>query len=326
MVATIYKSTDASAPTLSGTTGALITVLDAVLVNGYGTQPAAGWTKPFSGTNLAVYRQGGGNLFYLRVNDSAVATGNDETAGAPTATEARIRGYETMTAVSTGLGYFPTVGQLGPGIIWQKSKTADATSRAWIIAADNRTMIIFVSTGEVASGYMAGYFGDFFSVAGSGNNYRSILIGRNAESAAGQTTFQNENLQVVAALGTAVNGHYLPRSYINTTFNSTLVGKHIDSIKGSTTLLIGTVASPNGPDSGYYVSPIWIHDTGSNIYGYLRGVWAWLHAVAGAADADTLSLSDSSRDFLFVKGSGTNGGSTIGAIYLVETSNTWDTN
>ncbi len=330
MAVVIYKSTDGSAPTLSGTAGSLTTLLDAILVGSggiaYGSTASAGWTIEYTTTNIRVYRPGAGARHYLRVNDSAAVTGSDETTGSITASEARIRAYETMTGISTGLGYYPTTGQLGPGIIWQKSKTADATTRTWIAAADSSTLMLFVLTTEVASGYMAGYFGDFYSLKGSSDPYRSILIGRSAEVAAGGTTFAGEALQVCAALGTAVSGQYISRPYPYTAYNSTNVGKHIDSIKGSTALLVGTVASANGPDSGYYISPIWIHDTSSYIYGYLRGIWAWLHAVAGAADADTLSLSDSSRAFLFLKGSGSNGGSTIGAIYLLETGNTWDTN
>ena len=56
MGVTVYRFDDAGAPTLSAAAGALISVLDACLVNGYGAKPAAGWTKAFSGTNQAAYR------------------------------------------------------------------------------------------------------------------------------------------------------------------------------------------------------------------------------------------------------------------------------
>ena len=71
MTVTVYLSTDASAPTLDGNVGSLITVLDAVLVNGYGAKAAAGWTKAFSGTNKAAYRNSpstGTGLFW-RIQD-----------------------------------------------------------------------------------------------------------------------------------------------------------------------------------------------------------------------------------------------------------------
>lgn len=74
MAVTKYTSADGSAPTITRATGELIQLLDAVLVDGYGAKPAAGWTKSFSGTNKAVYRQGTGSTQrYLVVDDSTNA-------------------------------------------------------------------------------------------------------------------------------------------------------------------------------------------------------------------------------------------------------------
>jgi hypothetical protein len=39
---TIYTSNDLGAPQLNGLTGSLLTVLDAVLINGYGTKTSGG--------------------------------------------------------------------------------------------------------------------------------------------------------------------------------------------------------------------------------------------------------------------------------------------
>ena len=77
---TIYRSADANAPVLNGLAGSLITVLDAILVNGYGTQPSASWTKSFSsGSYYAAYKQGSGsNGCYMWVQDTgSVASGKD---------------------------------------------------------------------------------------------------------------------------------------------------------------------------------------------------------------------------------------------------------
>jgi hypothetical protein len=41
---TIYRYTDTSAPTVNGTAGSLITLLQACLVTGYGSKSGAGWT------------------------------------------------------------------------------------------------------------------------------------------------------------------------------------------------------------------------------------------------------------------------------------------
>ena len=70
MTVIVYRWDDPSAPVLSSpSAGSLIGVLDACLVNGYGSKAAAGWTKAFSGTKLAAYRQGGGSMCYLRIDD-----------------------------------------------------------------------------------------------------------------------------------------------------------------------------------------------------------------------------------------------------------------
>src|SRR5574337_1555206 len=95
MTVNVYRSSDASAPVLTGQAGSLITVLDACLISGYGSKSPAGWVKPYSGTNLAAYRAATGNQFYFRVDDSGTV-------------EARISGYETMSDVNTGTGQFPT--------------------------------------------------------------------------------------------------------------------------------------------------------------------------------------------------------------------------
>src|ERR1700692_1964892 len=123
MTVTVYRSTDASAPVLTGSVGTLLTVLDAVLVNGYGAVSAAAWTKPFSNaSNVGCYKNSAtdGTGFCLNVNDAGPGSGG--------AREARMTGFETMSALSTGTGQFPTSAQLTIGIgsvVLRKSTTAD---------------------------------------------------------------------------------------------------------------------------------------------------------------------------------------------------------
>src|SRR5277367_4813757 len=95
MTITVYKSSDASAPVLSGQAGAMAGVLDACLVNGYGSKAAAGWGTAFTGTNLRAYQPASGNRLYLALDDTGT-------------TSCRLTGYEAMSAVSTGTGPFPT--------------------------------------------------------------------------------------------------------------------------------------------------------------------------------------------------------------------------
>jgi hypothetical protein len=149
-VIVFYNSTDASAPVLSGTAGSLIALLDAVLVNGYGSKASLGWAKTYSGTNKAVYRSANiaSNRFYLRVDETGVSAGGQK--------EAQVRGYETMSDVDTGTGPFPLpTDATFPIVVWSKSNTADATARAWLIFGNDKTFYIRIANG------VASYMGAF---------------------------------------------------------------------------------------------------------------------------------------------------------------------
>lgn len=157
MPANIYRSTDVSAPVLSGTVGSLITLLDACLVNGYGSKSAAGWTKAYSGTNLAAYRMStvGSSGCYLRVDDTGTREG-------------RIVGYKTMSDVNTGTNQFPTTLQQSGGWFVKKSTTIDSTARPWVLLADERFFYLFINSNvtnpinsDNQDGFM--YFGDLIS-------------------------------------------------------------------------------------------------------------------------------------------------------------------
>lgn len=307
MPVTVYRSSDAGAPTLTGQSGSLVTVLDAVLVNGYGAKAAAGWTKPFSGVNKAVYRPGAGVQHYFRVQDDAPVVAN----------EARLRGFESMTGVDTGTGDFPTSAQLASGVIIRKSATADATARAWVAVADARTCYLFVLTGDLASTYYAVAFGEFYSVL-AGDLYRSFVAGRHLEN---NSTGTAESLDRLSTIGSAVNGHYVPRTYTGLG-TAVQVGKHGDGVKGSTSFLVGSVPFLNGPDGGLYMSPVWVHESSAHVRGRLRGFWHFLHAAASVADGDTWSGVGplGGKTFLVVKATGN------GNVYVLETSDTWETN
>lgn len=317
MAFTIYRSGDASAPVLSGTNGALVTVLDAILVNGYGAKAAAGWAKAFSGTNKASYRPGAGNRFYLRVQDDG--------PGAGTAKEARITGYESMTDVDTGLSPFPTAAQ-GVGsvamVVARKSTTADSTARTWIAIADDRTLYFFVLTGDAATTYQAFAFGDFYSLIAN-DGFRTFIVGRTTENSGTGTV---DKLDTMTAGVTSANNIYVARSYTGVG-GSVHMGKHGDSAKAAGSgVLNGVVPYTNPTDGGLYIAQVWIHDpttspTGS-IRGRFRGLWHFLHPIASVNDADTFSGTGTlaGKTFLIIKQSGSAG------LYVIETSNTLEVN
>jgi hypothetical protein len=313
---TVYKSSDTSAPSLTGQTGALITVLDAVLVNGYGSKSAAGWTKAFSGTSKAAYRQGTANQLYWRVQDDG--------PGAGTFKEARIVGYEAMTTVDAGTNPFPTAAQFTNGMFARKSTTADGTARTWVIIADNITCWVFVLTGDASGEYLAFGIGDIYSFQ-SADAYRTLIIGNNTENSATASVFGALSQNVNAA----TSGHYMPRGYSGTG-TGVQVGRHGDVAKsGQQALMVGVVPYPNPEDGGFYLSPVWVHDpttsAANNIRGYHRGIWQGLHTVGSVTDGDTFSGTGAlaGKTFLVIKN--VRSASSLGYV-VVETSNTLLTN
>ena len=323
MPVTVYKSTDASAPVLNGQAGSLITVLDAILVNGYVGKTAAGWTKPFSGTNLAAYKPGAGSQEYLRVDD----TGSGAYAAGR---EAFLRGYEAMTAISTGTGPFPTTAQLTNGCFFHKSPTADTTAIPWIAVADSRTLYFFVYTGLYA-GYSAFVFGDFYSVKGVSDSYRTVLICRTIQETTGSSTAQfyiptagNEMLEQLCGVQTYLAGHYTPRTWDGLQ-TATLLGKHGNAAH-SASILAGLMSYPNNYDNAVYLSQVWLHESATTpiIRGRLRGFWHFLHPVGVKInDGDTWSGTGAlaGKTFMAIKPTSMGNG-----IYVMETSDTWETN
>lgn len=304
MTVRIYRSTDASAPSLTGQVGSLTSLLDAVLVNGYGSQTAAGWTIAYTTTNKRAYQQNttGANLAtgaFMYVDDTGPGPGG--------AREARICGFETMSAITpTGTGQFPTSSQSSIGIgtlVCRKSTTADSTARAWTIIADGHTAYIFTETGDATAPVVpcTFVFGDFFSHRAS-DSYAILIIGRVAENSGSPSVdvLQGITSLSTALLATPISGHFVCRSWTGIG-GSVQVGKHIDygkmgyTVGNTATSALGACANmnpsiaigrnnnsptifpyPNPPDGACWVSPIWLHHTGC-MRGYLKGMWAPVH-------------------------------------------------
>lgn len=322
MPVTVYKSTDASAPVLTGQAGSLITVLDAILVNGYGAKAAAGWTKAFSGTNKAAYRSGAGAMHYYRFDDTAAGT-------LALGKEAYLRGYEAMTTVDAGTGPFPTTTQLSSGLFLRKSRTQDATARKWICVADNRTAYFFTYSDDYP-GYASWMIGEIYSVK-SGDAYRSAVMGRNAQeiggSAVATTTpvAANENLELLVGVTSVNAGTYLARAFTADGPQAIPAGKHGNAAH-SASVLAGLMNYPNPADSAVYLSQIWVHEGGATpiVRGRMRGFWHFLHPVGSQiVDNDTWSGTGAlaGKTFLAIKPTAAGTG-----MFVLETSNTWETN
>jgi hypothetical protein len=279
---------------------------------------AAGWSKPFTGTNKAAFKQGAGSFFYVRVQDDA--------PGAGAAREARVVGYETMTNVDTGTDLFPTAAQKTNGLFVRKSSTADATARNWILFADSTTFYLYVlSAGAdtTPTAYRAFCFGDIYSLK-TADNYKAFIAARNAEN---DTSATADTLDLLTTIVTAAsNSNYIARGH-NETAGAVNIGKHGDNAKAnSVTLGIGLVAYTNPGNGAFYLSRVWVHDPTTTpvngLRGRMRGLWQFLHPVGSVIDGDILIGTGElfGKTFLVVKASG-NGG-----MYIMETSDTVESN
>lgn len=130
--------TDASsgAPALSGTNGALCTVLDWALVQ-------KGWAIEYTAANNRVYRPGAGNRNRLYVGHDSAVSGD--------ARLATVRGCENASAaaVASLTNPFPTVAQQANGAASMlTSITANATARPYKIILTDRFLLMAVSCGS----------------------------------------------------------------------------------------------------------------------------------------------------------------------------------
>jgi hypothetical protein len=310
---TIYRSTDGSAPTLSGTAGDLTTLLDACLVNGYGAKAAAGWSISYTATNRRAYKNGTGSTGLLwRIRDDAGGTGG--------AKEALIRGFESMSDVNTGSNPFPTSGLSAltdNSFIIRKSATADATTRPWIVCADAKTCLVFIQTGDIANTYLHAVFGDHYSLV-AGDAWNALTQARYTENSAAALTVDQFGVAPFST-GSFSQGLCLARPY-------TGVAGAVSAMQASTwsqtTIGAGVTfpAYPNPADNSIYLSRVFFgvgSSTPLHVRGYFRGLWSWLHN-GGVNDGDTFNGAGdlAGKTFLIIKNSPNQG------LFVIETSNT----
>lgn len=223
----------------------------------------AGWTKPYTGTNKAAFRLGGGSQAYLRIDDSP-------------AQYPRVVGYSSMTDVDTGSNPFPTAAQFSGGMYWCRSNANDAVVRPWMVIANDRVLHLWIDTNAIQTAANYEFFGDIASYVAN-DAYAALLIGN---SSASNGTAWSTSLQTV--LTSTATAHYMAGAY-NQIPSSTTVGKHIDSVKSAGVGDIGRtgvngVPYPNPVDGGLYLSPVWVHENANRaVRGHMPGLWASCH-------------------------------------------------
>lgn len=330
---TFYYSSDAGATGsifIDGLTGSLLNVLNACLVAGYPGKSAAGWSKPFADTgSIGCFMQGTGSMpsnhqSYLYVNDAG--------PGVSTPKEARLTGWDNINSIFggivTGSNQFPTFAQLaigGGSVVARKSVAASNVQRNWVVAADSRTVYMFIKTADLSNVYYSFMFGDIYSYKSADrgpDDYRQIIIGRVSEDSAVGST---DRLDIMTQIDVALTAHFWSRTSSGVGDSITLT-KHGDLAKaGSITVpvLAGLITYPNGTDGATYLSRVWVGEPANSVLrGHMRGFWHWCHPIAGLTDLVPFSGSGAlaGRIFLPIKTSANTG------IYIMETSNTIESN
>lgn len=155
-MATVYKSTDAGAPTMTGAVNTLIAVLRACLVDGYGVKPAAGWsfTTIDAATYQALFTQGSKTG---RVNKSLYVRDSAASVGIATA----------WMCTSCTVGASPVFTErfwantlASDGVITKADQENGATA-AWMIVADERTVVLVTKRSDWSPrGWAFTFFGD----------------------------------------------------------------------------------------------------------------------------------------------------------------------
>jgi hypothetical protein len=240
---------------MSGSPGALISLLDACLVNGYGSSVAAGWTKPFfTGATVAAYKQGAGsNGMYFKFFDTGTTWSN-------------CYGAETMTDINTTTGDFPSPGTRsvsGYNPIVFKSAYGDSSAVPWMLVASEKWFMLFITSVRDAlaiPNYITGFYcGDIVSERANDAYATAILSG---------TSFQYYDQQFAATLNNLNGiqpGNMLARAWYQLG-NCVHVSKTADPVRAYT----GTY--PSMTDSQISLSP-WVLMEGGIVRGRVPGIY-----------------------------------------------------
>jgi hypothetical protein len=251
----------------------------------------AGWTKPFTGTNSAAFKQpAGSNGMYLFVEDTVGING------------LLYRGYETMSNIGTGTNPFPA----GAYLSWYKWSTSGID---WVFITNGK-FFYFISLCSYTSyySYWVIAFGDFTSYLIAPDNYNTILIG-NALST------QACNFM---CLGNGT-GRYIARSWAQTGAAFSFAN-WTDGISGA---YIGGqgFSYPEPNRNAFIVSPVYINDGCKR--GVLPGFLNPLHAARIFADLDFIQGTGdyAGRLYLYKYLGGSNAPANTAALF--EVSDTW---
>lgn len=266
---------------------------------------SAGWQQLYAGTNLAALKPSVPEATgcVLRIDDTGTLN-------------ARVRAFEAMTDVSSGVGLTPMESQVAGGLYWPKSDVADSTARSWYMVADERGFYFAVS--PISNDrYTLLYAGDIASLK-SGDAYGYLLTGN-------QSNQINTGAVPDGCCGysgrSARSGAYMVREYtaVGQSVAVRRVGAHhnggtTDVYAGTPDYSIGTY--PNGPNNGLMTGALELHAMG--IRGTLPGL---LHPVQNCGGAfATGAIVDGTDDLagrrLMAIRTGPPAGGALGTVFI----------
>ncbi len=266
---------------------------------------SAGWQQVFSATNITCLKptvpEATGCV--LRVDDTGTLN-------------ARVRAFEAMTDVSTGVGPTPLESQLAGGMYWPKSGVASTLARTCYLVADERGFYLAVAPAG-SDRYTLLYGGDLASLK-SGDAYGYLLTGNQDDQT---NTSSVPDGCVGYSHRSARTGAYLVRSH-TAIGQSTAVqrlgahhnGSTADVYAGTAGYSVGTY--PNGPNNGLMTGALELHALG--IRGTLPGL---LHPVQDCGNAfATGAIVDGTGDLagrrLMAIRTGPPAGGTVGTVFI----------
>lgn len=272
----------------------------------------AGWQELFAGALANV----------IALKPSVVeATGCVLRVDDTGAINARVRAYEAMSDISTGVGMTPLESQAAGGLWWPKSATANATARAWILVADARGFYLAVAPAG-GDRYTLLFAGDIASLK-SGDAYGYLLTGNQGDRT-------NDSSVPDGCVGyshrSARTGAYLVRGYtaIGQSTAAQRLGAHhngstADVYAGTAGYSLGVY--PNGANNGLLTGALELHAAG--LRGTLPGL---LHPVQDCgtsfATGATVDGTDdlAGRRLLAIR-TGPPAGGTVGTVFIDTTGN-----
>ena len=229
----------------------------------------AGWTKLFAGTNKAAYKSGSpaASGCVVRIDDTGTTT-------------ARMRAYESMTDVDTGVGPTPADVQFSGGLYLFKSDSANANSRKWIVVATDKAVLLLTAYySSYANDYTPAFFGDFPSLK-AGDAYNFLVCGETSNSPAqyvGNSTMTGQD---------GSNGLFIVRSYTQAggSVPATLRKPGLLSSSGAGSAAPG----PNPINGGIEIIPTLVYEgqgTTAPRRGVLPGLYGIPHSLGTSFDS-----------------------------------------